>query len=190
MARKSKKSFLVKAVEKKLTILDSLAPIADIMLRVWVALIFWRSGLSKVASMETTVFLFEDEYKTHEKLTLFGNQIISPEFAAYSATAAELILPILLVLGLFTRGAAFALLLMTAVIEFTYQSFPQHTTWAIVLGAILLRGAGRFSWDYFIKANYFGFPKNEKDIDKLLATFGVLCVTVYSGYLIFTGFNN
>lgn len=185
IAKKNKKGFVINLVEKKLRILNFLSPIGDVLIRVWVALIFWKSGLTKISSMDSTVFLFTEEYKTYEKITLFGHQILTPEFTAYLATFNEIVFSLLLVIGLGSRFAAFALLLMTAVIEFTYQSFPEHALWAVLLISIILRGGGRFSWDYFIKANFLGFSKDSGELDKLFATFGTLCATIYAGYLIF-----
>ena len=43
--------------------LDSAAPVADLLLRLWVARIFFQSGLVKAQSMETTRMLFAYEYE-------------------------------------------------------------------------------------------------------------------------------
>lgn len=180
--------FIVSIAKKKLQLLDFFSPLGMVGLRIWIALIFWNSGLTKIASWDSTLFLFAEEYKTHEKLTLFGWKFLNPEISAYMATAGELFLPILIITGFWARGAAFFLLCMTAVIEFTYQSFPEHVIWALVLGAILLQGAGRFSWDYFIRANFFGFSIEEKEKNKLIAAFATVALTIYALYLIFTGF--
>jgi len=56
-----------------------------------------------------------------------------------------------------------------------------------MLGAILLQGAGRFSWDYFIRSKSYGFAKEDTDADKLFASFATLCLSIYAGYLIFEG---
>ncbi len=113
-----------------------------ITIRVYMANIFWKSGLTKIDNWETTVFLFEEEYKV---------PFLPPEIAAYMGTAAELICPVLLVLGLGSRFAALALIIMTAVIEFTYLSHAQHSMWAMLLAVIALYGAGKLSLDYLIK---------------------------------------
>src|SRR5689334_15721507 len=70
-------------------------------LRVAVATVFWNSGTTKLASWDTTLSLFTDEYKL---------PLIPPELAAPLATSIELTTPVLLVLGLLTRGAALVLL--------------------------------------------------------------------------------
>ena len=77
-------------------------------LRFAVATIFWNSAMAKLANWETTLSLFSDEYQL---------PLIPPAIAAYFATSIEISTPVLLVLGLLTRPAAFILLSMTAVIE-------------------------------------------------------------------------
>ncbi|MEJ2620305.1 MAG: DoxX family protein, partial [Candidatus Thiodiazotropha sp.] len=91
---------------------------------------FWISGRSKVSGFlditQSTYFLFEHEYN----LPLIPHQL-----AAYLATYAEHLFPILLIFGLFTRFAALSLLIMTAVIQlFVYpDAWNVHMWWAIAL---------------------------------------------------------
>lgn len=109
-----------------------------------VAGIFFLSGRTKVDGLltvnDTAVALFTDEYKV---------PILSPELAAHLATYAEHLFPILLVLGLFTRPSALALLGMTAVIQvFVYpDAWPTHLSWAALLLYLVGRGAGPVSLD-------------------------------------------
>src|SRR6266550_4704022 len=112
-------------------------------LRFAVATIFWNSAMTKLANWDTALSLFSDEYKL---------PLIPPEFAAYMAVSIELSTPILLVLGLMTRIAAFILLGMTAVIEiFVYpQAWPTHIQWAAMLLILLCRGAGALSLDHLL----------------------------------------
>lgn len=187
-SKEKQEGLFVRTAKFKVGVIDFFSPLGMAMLRVWIALIFWNSGLTKVSNMDSAIFLFEEEYKTHEKLTFFGHQIFTPEMAAYLAASVEILFPILLVIGLYTRGAAAFLLVLTAIIELTYQSSPQHIIWSIILGAIFFNGPHRFSWDYFIRANYVGFSKDDSEYDKLLATFGTLCMTLYASYLVFDGF--
>jgi putative oxidoreductase len=109
-------------------------------LRIAAATVFWRSGMAKLANWETTLFLFEDEYQL---------PLLPPELAADIGLAIELIAPVLLVLGLATRGAAAILLAMTAVIQiFVYPgAWPTHIQWAAMLLVLLCRGAGSLSLD-------------------------------------------
>jgi putative oxidoreductase len=114
-----------------------------IPLRLAVATVFWNSGTTKLASWDTTLQLFADEYRL---------PLLPPELAAYMAASIELTTPVLLVLGLLTRPAAFVLLGMTSVIEiFVYpQAWPTHIQWAAMLLILLCRGPGRFSLDHAI----------------------------------------
>lgn len=112
-------------------------------LRFAVASIFWRSAMTKLANWESAVALFTDEYRV---------PVLPPELAAYMAVSIELATPVLLVLGLFTRGAAVVLLGMTAVIEvFVYpQAWPTHIQWTAMLLVLLCRGPGALSLDAFL----------------------------------------
>jgi putative oxidoreductase len=112
-------------------------------LRAAVATVFWNSGTEKLASWDSTLALFRDEYRL---------PVIPPEIAAPMAASIELSTPFLLVLGLFTRAAALVLLGMTTVIEvFVYpQAWPTHIQWAAMLLVLLCRGAGKFSFDELI----------------------------------------
>ncbi|MGA3157130.1 MAG: DoxX family protein [Steroidobacteraceae bacterium] len=109
-------------------------------LRAAIATVFWNSGTTKLASWDTTLELFSDEYKV---------PLLSPEVAATLAASIELSMPVLLVLGLCTRGAALVLLGMTSFIEiFVYpQAWPTHIQWAAMLLVLLCRGPGALSLD-------------------------------------------
>ena len=113
-------------------------------LRLFPALIFWQSGQTKVEGLsikESTWFLFEHDYAL---------PLIPHELAAVMATVAEHLLPVLLVLGLFTRLSAFGLLTMTAVIQiFVYpDAWATHGLWAAPLLAVVARGPGAWSIDH------------------------------------------
>ena len=92
---------------------------------------------------DSTFALFSQEYKT---------PLLPTELAAYLATVAECVLPILLVLGLLTRLSALALLAMTLVIQFfVYPDawWTVHAYWAALLLVLIARGPGAFSLDRF-----------------------------------------
>jgi putative oxidoreductase len=109
-------------------------------LRAAIATVFWNSGTTKLASWDTTLELFTEEYKV---------PLLSPEIAAYLSASIELSMPVLLVLGLCTRAAALVLLGMTSFIEiFVYpQAWPTHIQWAAMLLVLLCRGPGALSLD-------------------------------------------
>jgi putative oxidoreductase len=112
--------------------------------RLSIAAIFFYSGRTKVGDglkvTESAVELFASEYKV---------PLLSPEFAAQMAAYAEHLFPLLLVLGLFTRLSALALLGMTLVIQvFVYpDAWPTHLSWAAILLYLTGRGAGPLSLD-------------------------------------------
>ena len=124
-----------------------------IIARVGLASAFWLSARTKVLTGEdagflelsdTTFFLFEHEYAL---------PIIPHNLAAYMATYAEHLFPILLVIGLATRFSALALLGMTLVIQiFVYpNAWGLHATWAALALYLMSRGPGCISLDYFVK---------------------------------------
>ncbi len=100
--------------------------------------------MTKLANWDAALELFRDEYRV---------PLLPPEIAAYLAVSIELSMPVLLVLGLATRPAAFVLLGMTSVIEiFVYpQAWPTHIQWAAMLLVLLCRGAGLLSLDHLIR---------------------------------------
>ncbi|KVK84091.1 DoxX family protein [Burkholderia ubonensis] len=118
-----------------------------IPLRVAVATIFWNSAMAKLANWDAALELFRDEYRV---------PVLPPEIAAYLAVSIELGMPVLLVLGLGTRLAAFVLLAMTSVIEiFVYpQAWPTHIQWAAMLLVLLCRGAGVLSVDHWLRRRW------------------------------------
>ena len=112
--------------------------------RVALGAIFFMSGRTKVEGFLTitdgTYALFRDEYKV---------PLLPPEIAAHLATYAEHFLPVMLVLGLFTRLSALGVLGMTAVIQlFVYpDAWPTHLSWITLALYVASRGAGRVSLD-------------------------------------------
>ena len=79
--------------------------------------------------------------------------------AACMGTFTELVMPVLLVLGLGGRLAAFLMLVMTAVIQFSYQESMEHVYWALLLGIILTQGPGKWSFDYLIRKRFYCPPQ-------------------------------
>lgn len=111
--------------------------------RISMAAIFWNSGLTKIASWQTTIVLFRDEYKV---------PVLPPEIAATLAATTELSMPVLLVLGLFSRLATLPMLGMALVIQtFVYpEDWIEHLTWVTLLLMILTRGPGPIALDALI----------------------------------------
>jgi putative oxidoreductase len=132
-------------LHQAITLLDRFPPsILQLMFRIAIAAVFWSSGLTKIASWDTTSALFRDEYMV---------PLLPPEIAAAWAAAFELSCSPLLVLGLATRLATLPLLGMTFVIEvFVYPEYwTQHLMWASILLFLLTKGPGVFSLDHYIE---------------------------------------
>ncbi len=116
--------------------------------RISIAAIFFLSGRTKVDGVlhitDGTYELFRSEYKL---------PLVPPEVAAHLTTCAEHLFPVLLVLGLFTRLSALALLGMTVTIQvFVYpDAWPTHLSWAALLLYLIGRGAGALSFDKLFK---------------------------------------
>lgn len=126
-----------------------LAPITMLVARIYVAKIFWDSGVLKFEDWETTIYLFREEFKL---------PIISPETAATLAVYMEVGLPVLLVVGLASRMAAGGLFVMTLVIEFLVDSSPHHHFWMIILALIVTHGPNVLSLDYFFRKKWGNCP--------------------------------
>lgn len=123
----------------------TLWPALLLFIRFWMARIFFYSGLTKIGSWQSTIYLFQHEYKV---------PIIPTEIAAFMGTTFELCCPGLLLIGLASRLASLPLLAMTIVIQFTYLDLIDHIYWAILFGIIILYGPGRFSLDYYIRRGF------------------------------------
>jgi putative oxidoreductase len=131
-----------------------LTPLGDLIARVWVAQIFFVAGLVKIQSWESTLALFEYEYKV---------PILSPYFAAVLGTAAELVLPVLLAVGLGGRFWIFALFVFNIVAAASYPflwtpegstGLQQHIGWGVLLMLLMFHGSGKLSLDYWIHKKY------------------------------------
>jgi len=120
--------------------------------RMFPAAVFWRSGQTKVEDFHVTenaIDLFRDEYAL---------PLIDPALAAKIAAFSEHFFPVLLAIGLASRFAALALLIMTAVIEiFVYpDAWPEHGVWATCFLVVIARGPGVISLDHLLARRWLG----------------------------------
>ena len=132
-------------LHQAIALLDRFPPsILQLMFRIAIAAVFWSSGLTKIASWDTTIALFRDEYRV---------PLLPPEIAAVMSATFELSCSALIVVGLATRLATLPLLGMTFVIQtFVYPEYwTQHLMWASVLLFLLTKGPGVFSLDHYIE---------------------------------------
>jgi putative oxidoreductase len=121
--------------------------------RLGIAAVFFQSGRTKVEGFLTITASTYELFRTDYALPF-----MNPVVAAHVATYSEHLFSILLVLGLFTRPAALALLGMTCVIEiFVYpDAWPTHLSWAGLLLALIALGGGRLSLDRLLKIEFNG----------------------------------
>ena len=131
--------------------------LTQLVLRCGLAVPFWRSGVNKwdgfLQLNDVAVLLFSSECKLH----LPGGPYAfpAPGIVAFAAGSAEILLPILLVLGLTTRLAALGLLVMTLIVQLTVpDGWPIHLTWAAMALGIMAWGPGRVSLDHWIERSF------------------------------------
>jgi putative oxidoreductase len=128
--------------------------LTQFMLRVALAVPFWKSGMLKWHGLfqlnDTAIDLFTEEFKLH--LPGGPYPFPHPELFAFASGCGEVMFPVLLVLGFGTRFAAIGLLLMTCVIELTVpDGWPIHITWAAMALGIAAWGPGRLSIDAMLE---------------------------------------
>lgn len=112
--------------------------------------VFWRAGTQKLSDWPGTLYLFANEYHV---------PLLPPDVAAVTAATMEITGSTLVLLGLFTRPAALALLGMVAVIQvFVYPSaWPDHIQWLAFMSILIARGPGKTSLDYGLGRLLRGF---------------------------------
>jgi putative oxidoreductase len=146
---------LASTVRRAIAWLDSVGPkfepFFDLAVRVGIAWIFWKSGLTKIASWDTTVLLFTHEYSV---------PLLSPAVAAFLGTAAELTLPVLLAFGIAGRFAALALFIFNIMAVVSYPALNiygklDHLWWGCLMLITLFRGPGRWSVDHFVRKAFW-----------------------------------
>src|SRR5216684_6379139 len=115
----------------------------QLLFRLAIASVFLPAGLLKLASWESTIALFQDEYKV---------PLLPPILAATLATTFEVGCSALLIAGLATRLATLPLLGQILTIQlFVYpQAWHEHLVWGAILLFLLTRGAGTVSFDHLI----------------------------------------
>jgi putative oxidoreductase len=148
--------------------LQCATPLADLCLRLWVADAFWRAGVAKIANMDSTLALFENEYHV---------PILPPDFAAYLGTGIELVVPWFLALGLFGRLSAGFMFVYNAICVISYpdlwpngfwtdlfgRGFMDHKAWGLMLLVTFLYGPGKLSVDHLLVKL---FPKLQRSAQK------------------------
>lgn len=137
---------IIKFVKYGIKALDYTSPVVDLGVRLWVAHIFWNSGLTKMQSWYSTVTLFTYEYHV---------PLLPPELAAYLATIVEIGGSVLLAFGLASRFGTAALFILNYVAVMSYPELSDagrndHLYWGLLLLLFLFHGPGKLSIDYFL----------------------------------------
>ena len=125
-------------------------PLVLLFVRIWAAKAFLQSGLVKIQSWDSTLYLFEEEYQV---------PLLPWEMAAYLGTAAELILPPLLIIGLMSRGVASVLFVFNIIAVISYpvlwgQGFYDHQLWGLMFLMTAIFGPGALSVDHLLKKRF------------------------------------
>ena len=125
-----------------------LSPLLLLAMRLWMAEIFFSSGLLKIQDMNAAVFLFTEVHPV---------PLLPPLLAAWLATSVELVASSLLALGLLARLAALPMLAMTLVIQFVVGAadpafhVTEHYYWMFLLGFVIAFGPDPLSIDHWLK---------------------------------------
>jgi len=126
---------------------EYLAPLLDLGLRLYLANVFFKSGLTKIKNWDSTLYLFNEVYHV---------PVLPPEWAATMAASAELGLSVLLIMGLLGRFSAAGLFILNFVAVISYADLSeagisQHISWGILLGVLLILSRGKWSLDTWLE---------------------------------------
>ena len=131
-------------------VVDKLRPLLLLGFRLYVARVFFLSGLTKIRDWSITVALFTDEYHV---------PVLSPAVAAALGTATELSMPVLLALGVGSRFAAGVLFIFNIVAVVSYQALPDnavkdHILWGTMLLVLTICGPGQIAVDAWLERRF------------------------------------
>ncbi len=137
----------VSAYRRGIRILESLIPVFDLSVRLYLAHIFWKGGMVKLSSWMSTVMLFTMVYDV---------PVLPPEIAAYLSTAVELGGSFLLAIGLAGRWAALSLFGLNIVAALSYGQLSEAALqeafyWGILFLYLVLHGPGLLSADALLQ---------------------------------------
>lgn len=129
----------------------TLSPVLDLGIRLFMANIFFTSGKLRLndylnGQWDNQITAFTDYHPIPG---------IPGDIAAIAGTTGEIVLPILLAFGLFTRFGAAGLLIMTMSIQFLVPAEydianDDHYMWMLLLAVPMLKGSGMLSMDFVL----------------------------------------
>jgi putative oxidoreductase len=120
-------------------------PLLDVVIRCVLARSLFASGLVKLTNWSTALYLAAYEYPV---------PWMSPVSAAYTGVTIELLGATLLLLGLLTRPAALALLILVVVEQTNYLALDTQLFNAVLFGWYLVHGADRLSLDAVLSRGF------------------------------------
>jgi putative oxidoreductase len=145
---------LVRLPAAAIRALDFASPAVDLAARLWLADVFWKSGLTKIASWSSTLSLFNYVYSV---------PLLPPDVAAVLATGVELGGSALLALGLGARFGTAALFILNVTAAYSFSDISavglkDHFYWGLLLLIFFLHGPGKLSFDYLIRRRLMAGP--------------------------------
>lgn len=118
------------------------APWVDVWVRFCLAKAFFVSGILKVGNWPVALELAQREYPV---------SWLDAHTAAVLGATVEVVCSILLAIGFAARPASLALLLLSLVIQFSYQQIDVNLFWAALASWYVVFGAGALSLDRAIR---------------------------------------
>ncbi|MFT4967047.1 MAG: putative oxidoreductase [Candidatus Deianiraeaceae bacterium] len=119
-----------------------LSSVLLLAIRIWIGLVFFKSGLVKLSNIDYAIMLFTYEYSL---------PFVPPILATIIAMTFELACGLCIILGLLTRITALPLIGMTLVIQLLVFQNQEHFYWLFLLSVLSVYGSGKISSDYVIK---------------------------------------
>lgn len=114
-------------------------PLVELAMRLWLAQAFISAGVLNAADLEPTVWFFTFNYPV---------ELMTPESAALLLIAVELVCPVLLIIGLFSRLAAGGLFAVSILLYGAYPAVLDNGYHIIMLAMIFVMGPGQISLDH------------------------------------------
>ncbi len=139
-------------IRRLLGLLDTAAtasqPLVALAVRLYLFRVFFLSGLTKLRSWDSTLYLFSNEYHV---------PVLPPAVAAVMGAGGELLFPVLLLAGWQGRFAAAGLFVVNLVAVLSYPDLEpimvkDHVLWAVLIAYLFAHGVGRWSVDGFFRS--------------------------------------
>jgi putative oxidoreductase len=152
----------MKLISSLLRRLDTLAivlqPLFALAIRLYLFRVFFLSGLTKLRSWDSTLYLFSNEYHV---------PVLPPAVAAVMGAGGELMFPVLLLLGWQGRFAAAGLFVVNLVAVLSYPGLEpvmikDHVLWAVLIAYLFFHGVGRWSVQGFFQGGKFGAAQQKQ----------------------------